>query len=254
MTLSIQTRVPKPPRILLYGPQKIGKSTFGANAPNPIFIQTEDGLDNIQADAYPLAPDYPTVMKYITELCTQEYKYETLVVDSADWLEPMIWAQVAKENGKRQIEDIGYGKGYMMALDVWREYIAALNFLREEKNMMIVQIAHSEIKRFENPETDGYDRYNIKLHKGAAALLAEHSEIILFANYYVGIKKNKSGFNNETVKAVGSGERILYTEERPSFIAGNRYGLPPEIPFTADGSYWNVLAKHIPYFNQTERT
>ncbi len=245
--LNIEKRKPKPPRILIYGPQKIGKSTFGAAAPNPIFLPTEDGLDNLSADSFPLARDWATVMNNLTELCTKDHSYQTLVVDSVDWLERLVWDQVAKENGKKQIEDIGYGKGYLMAIDLWREYLEALDYLRSEKNMLIIQIAHSEIKRFENPETDGYDRYVIKLHKNAASVLMEYAEIILFANYYVGVKKSKNGFS-ETSKAVGSGERILYTEERPAFIAGNRYDLPTEIPFDKNGEYWNVIAQHVPFF------
>ena len=254
MTLSLETKTHKPPRILLYGPQKIGKSTFGANADRPVFIQTEDGLDGLDVPAYPLAQSFQEVMGYLTELATVEHDYRTLVVDSVDWLEPLIWKQVASENGKPNIEGIGYGKGYTMALDLWREYLSALNYLREEKHMTIVQIAHAEIKRFENPETDGYDRYHIKLHKAASALLAEHSEIILFANYFVGIRKEKTGFNKEKAKAIGGEERILYAEERPAFIAGNRYGLPAEIPFTKDGAYWGVIAQTIPFYNQPAQT
>lgn len=252
MTLSLETKKSKPPRILIYGPQKIGKSTFGANADRPVFIQTEDGLDGLNCPAYPLASSYGEVMGYLTELATQEHDFKTVVIDSVDWLEPLIWAQVASENGKKNIEDIGYGKGYMMAIDLWREYLTALNYLREEKEMTIVQIAHAEIKRFENPETDSYDRYHIKLHKAASALLAEHSEIILFANYFVGIRKEKGGFNKEKAKAIGGEERILYAEERPAFIAGNRYGLPAEIPFDKEGSYWGVIAQNVPFYQPAQ--
>ena len=78
----------------------------------------------------------------------------------------------------------------------------------------------------------------------------EESDIILFVNYFVGTTKSKTGFN-ERVRATGSGERILYTEDRPSFIAGNRYNLPDEIPFDKDGGYWGVIAQHVPFYNNT---
>lgn len=254
MTLSLETKVHKPPRILLYGPQKIGKSTFGSMAEAPVFIQTEDGLDGIDVPRFPLASSFQQVMGYITELATARHDRKTLVVDSVDWLEPLIWKQVAEENGKPNIEAIGYGKGYTMALDLWREYISALNYLRDAIGMTIVQIAHAEIKRFDSPDTDSYDRYHIKLHKGASSLLAEHSEIILFANYYVGIKKEDAGFNKKKAKAIGGEERILYTEERPAFIAGNRYGLPSEIPFDRNGACWGVIASHVPFWSSANTT
>jgi len=247
----------KPPRILIYGPQKIGKSSFGSLADSPVFVQAEDGLDNIDANAFPLAKTFQEIMTNLTELATQPHDFKTVVIDSLDWMEPMIWQQVCQEHNVKTIEEVlkGYGKGYVQALNVWREYIDAINYLREEKRMTVVQIAHAHIKRFENPETDAYDRYEIKLHKSASSLVMEHSDIILFANYFVGIKKEDKAMSKEGRKrAVGSGERVLYTEERPSFMAGNRYGLPAEIPFDKEGQYWNVIAQHVPFFNQPAQT
>ncbi len=251
MTLSLQQIKHKPPRILIYGPPKVGKSTFGSLAPNPVFIQTEDGLDAIDAPAFPLCQSFTQVLQYFGELATETHDYKTLVVDSTDWLERLIHAQVAKEKNVKSLEDIGYGKGYLFALDLWRQYIDCLNYLRDEKGMMIIQIAHGHIKRFENPETDSYDRYQIKMHDKASALLMEHSDIILFANHVVGVKKEQEGFSKRA-RAIGSGDRVLFTEERPAFIAGNRFGLPAEITFDKDGSYWSVIAGNIPYFNQTK--
>lgn len=249
MTLSLQKPRAVPPRILIYGPQGIGKSTFISKADTPVLIQTEDGLGNLSIPAYPLARSYGDVMSQLTELATVDHPYKTVAVDSADWLEPLIWKQVAAEAGKKSIEDIGYGKGYVMALDLWREYIEALNYLRDEKNMAVIQTAHAQIKRFENPETESYDRYEIKLHKLASAVLLEHSDIVLFANHYVAVSKESGGFNKDRKRALDTDERILYTQERPSAVAKNRYGLPKEIPFDVEGQYWNVIAQHIPFYN-----
>lgn len=255
MTLSLETKQLKPPRILIYGPQGLGKSTFGSLAPNPVFLQTEDGIDAIDVASFPLAKTFQQVEDYLTELCTQEHEFKTLVVDSLDWLEPLIWGEVMRvrpmdEKGRKvsHIDDYGYGKGYGYAMNIWQRYIDAINYLRNEKGMTIIQTAHAQIKKFENPETDAYDRYEIKLHKGAAARVQEHSDIVIFANYYVGVKKEDKGFGGERKRAIGSGDRILYTEERPSFLAKNRYGLPAEITFDKEGSYWQTLKQHINYF------
>lgn len=259
MTLSLETKQHKPPRILIYGPQGLGKSTFGSKAKKPVFIQTEDGLDAINVPAFPLAKTYADVKQQLTELCNQDHDFETLVIDSLDWLEPLIWQELMQtrptdEKGRqiKSIDDYGYGKGYVYAMDYWNEYIRAVNYLRNERNMMVIQTAHAHVRRFDNPETDAYDRYEIKLHKSAAAKIQEHCDMVLFANYFVGIKKEDVGFNGERKRAIGSGDRIIYTEERPSFLAKNRYGLPPEITFDKGGQYWKTIAEHVPFFNKGE--
>lgn len=251
MTLSLEKRTHKPPRILIYGPPKMGKSTFASLAPAPVFIQTEDGLDAIDVPAFPLAQSFGDVLNAIEQLATQEHDRQTVVMDSADWLERLIHNQVCKEQNVKSLESIGYGKGYVFAIDMWRQYIDATNYLRDNKNMVVINIAHSQIKRFENPETDAYDRYQIKMHDKASALLMENSDVILFVNEQVNITKSQEGFSKR-VRAIGEGERVLYTESRPSFVAGNRFSLPAEIPFDKSGQYWSTIASHIPYFNKGE--
>lgn len=250
--LKLQEKKQHPPRILIYAPPKFGKSTFGSMADSPVFQQTEDGLDAIDCPAFPLATSFKEVMDNLADLATQEHDRRTYVMDSLDWLEPLIWKQVAAQEGKQSIEDIGYGKGYAMALDLWQEYIDATNYLRTERAMTIINIAHAQVKRFENPETDAYDRYEVKMHKLAAAKMVEQSEIVLFGNYFVGIKKEDKAMKKDgRARAIGTGERILYTQERPAFIAGNRYGLPVEIPFDREGQFWNVIAQHVPFYKQS---
>lgn len=262
MTLSLETKEKiLPPRILIYGTEGIGKTSFGCMADRPIFLPTEKGLaGHPEVQRFPIARTFQEVLKYITELATNEHDRKTLVIDSLDWLEPLIWDQVCKENNESSIEKVGggFGKGYGFAIDIWRQYLEALDYLNEDKDMTIIQIAHAQIKRYENPETAAYDRYSIKLQDGknisASGLMLEYSDIVLFANYHVSIIKDEKVFNKERKRAVGADERILFTQERPAYKAKNRYGLPPEIPFDNEGKYWSVLAKHIPYFNQTERT
>ena len=133
-------------------------------------------------------------------------------------------------HGKKSIEEFGYGRGYVEALRLWREYIDILNRLRDEKKMTIIQIAHSQIKRFESPEIEAYDRYELKLHRKASDLILEHSDCCFFANYKFGSVKVKGKGGQTTSKAI-QGERMLYTEAKPAFLAKNRYALPAEMPF-----------------------
>lgn len=249
-----------PPRILVYGVQGIGKTTMLSQAPSPVMIQTEDGEGMIDIPRFPLAKSYEDVMEALWVLLTTDHPYLTVGIDSLDWFEPLVWEQVIKDNpvanksGKivTAIESYDFQKGYKMAMDYWRDYVDLINRLRNEKGMMVIQIAHSAIQTFDGPETGSYDRYNIKLHtnkkgEGASAYLQQHSDCVFFINYKVGITQDKAGFNNTKNRAVGSGSRSIFTQERPAYSAKNRYHLPESIPFDKDGAYWNVLAHHIPF-------
>jgi hypothetical protein len=229
----------RPRRVMLYGIHGIGKSTFGASAPGPIVIQTEDGLGDIDCRRFPLAESYGDVLTALMELYSEPHEYQTVVIDSLDWLERLIWSHVCRDKGKENIEDFGYGKGYTLALDSWREVLDGLNALRNDRQMMVVLIAHAKIERFENPETDSYDRYSPRLHKSAAALVQEWCDEVLFATYRVHTKQTDEGFDRTRNRGIGTGDRIVRTTERPAHMAKNRLGLPDELPldFAAYGQF-----------------
>ena len=235
------------PRILVHGVAGVGKSTFAAGAPDPVFILTEDGLGALDVQHFPLARSFDDVMEALSVLYTDKHGFRTLVIDSIDWLEPLVWRKACKDNGWSSIEDAGYGKGYVAALDIWRQYVDGLDALRNEKGMTIIQIAHTDIKRFDSPEHDPYDRYVIKLHARAAALLQEHSDVVLFANYRISTVKSEVGFNRKVTRGLSSGERVLYTSERPAFLAKNRYGLPDTLPLD-----WQAFAAAMPHTNREQ--
>jgi hypothetical protein len=226
---------------LVHGVAGVGKTTFTAEANHPVFVQTEDGLGTLPVAHFPLSRTFEEVIEALAALYTEDHDFKTLVIDSVDWLEPLIWVKACRNNGWNSIEDAGYGKGYIAALNLWRQYIDGLNALRDDRGMTVIQIAHTDIKRFDSPEHDPYDRYVIKLHARAAALLQEHSDVVLFANYRISTVKADVGFNKKINRALGSGERVLYTAERPAFLAKNRYGLPESLPLD-----WTAFAQAMP--------
>lgn len=115
-----------------------------------------------------------------------------------------------------------------------------MNALRKKRGMGVIMIAHSQIKRFEDPTSEGYDRYEIKLHRKAADLCMEHCDLIAFATYKTATKQVEGRFGSKSTRAVGTGERVLRTQERPSFIAKSRYPIPDELPLD-----WNALLTAI---------
>ncbi len=232
-------REQRPPRIMIYGSEGVGKSTYGANAPNAIFIQTEDGLGEINCSKFPLATSLSEVIAQLTALRDEEHNFQSVVIDSIDWLERIIFDEVCREYGGRSIEKVdgGYGKGYTHALTHWRIIISLLDSLRDKRNMLIILVAHAKIERFEDPENAAYDRYTPRLHKHATSLITEWVDAVLFANKRLRVSKDSDRAVATPIGADG-GERILRTVGSPACVAKNRYGLPSEIPLS-----WQAFIK-----------
>ena len=229
-----------PRRVLLYGVQGIGKTTWGASAPNAIILPTEEGSNDIDCAALPLVTSFEQAIAALSELYSEQHNYQTLVVDSLDWLETLIWAKVCRAKCVSSIEECGYGKGYVFALEYWRQFLDGLGALREARGMSIILIAHAKIEKFQNPETDDYDRYMPRLHKAAAHVLQEWCDEVLFATYKVYVKNSEQGFGRTVAKGVGGTDRIIRTTERPAAMAKNRLNLPDELPLI-----WDAYAQYL---------
>lgn len=235
---SLQKNSPKAPRVVIYGDAGTGKTTFGACAPSPVFLQTEDGLGNLDATAFPLATSFEDVMAALQSLYTEEHQFKTLVVDSLDWLEPLVWQQVCATHKVASIEAMPYGKGYVEALAVWRQFFDGITALRDARNMTVVMTAHSQVVRVEDPTLPAYDRHGLKLHKRAAALAEEFADVILYAAIQTNTVTEDAGFNGKRVRATSTGERIMHTVGQPAFLAKSRYSLPTPLPLT-----WGAFAQ-----------
>lgn len=236
----------KPPRIVIYGRGKMGKTTLAAEFPNPIFIQTEEGEGNNEITTFSDEPfkKYGQVEEAIELLYMQDHGFKTVVIDSLTQLEPIVWAQTCAKNNWQSIEDPGYGKGYVEADVVWRHLLDGLDALRS-KGMTVVMIAHEQVETFSDPEREDYSRYKMRLHKRAEALVRERVDVVGFLNMAVSTEKQKKGFGSETVKAKGSGQRQLNLAPRPTFEAGNRFDMPEKILINP-GQGYAALASHLP--------
>ena len=230
-------------KMLVYGVQGIGKNTFAATFAKPVLLQIEDGSAALDIPAFPLVKDFQGVIDIIQAL-HGDHDYKTLVVDTLDWLEPLLWDACCKHHGKESVEAFGYGKGYVEVDRWWRHVMNGLDSLRHSKGMDVVALAHSEIKNISPPDTDPYDCYQIKMQKRAFGLWQEWADMVLFLNYKVNIHKVKSGINDERVRGVGTGDRMIYTTERPAWKAKSRWPMPEEI-FIGKDKTWGSFHKHL---------
>lgn len=221
-----------PPRLFLYGPHGIGKTTFAACAPSPFILQLEDGEGQLSVPRHLVRDGWDEVTQVLGALAENEHDFISLGIDSIDWLEPVVWKETCRRNGWKDIESPGFGKGYIAADEVWQDFFHTLSYLRTQKNMQVILLGHSEIKTFNDPEMEPYDRYQPKLQKRACALVQEWADAVLFANYKSHVVSTDGSFGKKTTRGIGSGKRVMYTEERPSHYAKNRYALPFELPLS----------------------
>jgi len=232
-------KIKSPHLILIYGTDGVGKSTFASEAPAPIFIGSEDGTKNMDVARFPQPVTLTDLLAQISELTSKKHEYKTLVIDSVDWIEPIIWDYVCKQEGVKSLEKVGggYGKGYVEAQLIWRNVVQCLQSLQEHTGMNVVMVGHSHVKPFHDPEANvSYDRYMIKMNDKASSILREFVDVVLFANFEV---ITKEGTNTKT-KAYGDGTRVVYTERRPAFDAKNRLGLPFKLPLS-----WEAFEKAV---------
>jgi hypothetical protein len=236
-------RHPRPPKIVVYGGPKVGKSTFGAGIPGAVFVQTEEGLDALDVHAFPLAQSFDAVLKSLRALAKEEHEYKALVLDSLDWLEPLVWDHVCRQHSVASIEEVGggYGKGYIEAVKVWRQFLEAMDYLRDNRGMTVVLIAHDEIRKFEPVDSEAYDYAALKLHKRAAAVVEEWADIIGYAKIKTLIRTQDKGFGQSHARAIAPGDvRELHVGQNPAYVSGNRYGLPDILPLE-----WAELSKAL---------
>jgi hypothetical protein len=226
----------RPHFVGLYGPGGVGKSTFAAAAPSPIFLGTDDGFATLDVASLPVASTWGEINSQIDTLLTEKHEFETAVIDTINGLEPLLWSHLCREARCNSIEEIdgGFGKGYVRAYESWVEFWKKLKRLRQKMN--VVALGHTKVKAVDDVmEGERYDRYLLKMHDEAARLFHETVDCMFFANFQVDFRKEKGA---KKAKAFGSGKRVMFTEERPWFLAKSRFDLPFEMELS-----WEEFSK-----------
>jgi hypothetical protein len=220
--------ITRPPKLLIYGTHGVGKTTTAAQFPGAMVLRAEDGVAGLNVPVSPVVSTYTEAVGCLSDLFSMPPG--TLVVDSIDALESMVWAETCNRLGVASIEAPGYGKGYTEADLVWLELRRGLTLLNEA-GWLIILIAHAQIVQFDDPATESYSRHVIKLHKRARALWSEWVDVIGFAHWENTVQSRKG--DDKKVRATGTGRRAIALQESPAYDAKNRYGMPPILPLDA---------------------
>ena len=230
----IKGKIPGAKKVVVYGPEGIGKSTIASMFPDPLFIDTEGSTKDMDVTRTPMPSSWMMLMELVMEVRRTPGLCRTLVIDTADWAEMLCITQICDKNHKSSIEDFGYGKGYTF---VQEEFGRLLNLLEEvvRTGVNVVLTAHAKMRKFEQPDELGaYDRWEMKLTKQTAPMVKEWADMVLFCNYKTFVVNvDGQGAQKGKNKAQG-GKRVMYTTHHSCWDAKNRYGLPDEVPFGYD--------------------
>lgn len=245
---------PRPRKLVIYGGEGLGKTTFAARCPfGPVvFLCTEDGAQDVRPAVKQITfggkriiDSESELLEAISLLVNNDHGFGCVVLDSAEAAEAMIQKTVAATANKESLAEIGFGKGHAAAANKFTQLLAGFDAL-VAKGMFVIIIAHSTIEKAQNPSGDAYDYYTPRLDKRTSPILREWADEIFYLSPKVYTTTVDEGFGKKTAKAHGVGERVIYTTERPTYAAKNRLNLPDEIPFPKDASVpWGIYSAAI---------
>lgn len=232
-------KVHKAQKIVLYGVEGIGKTTFAAQFPDALFIDTEGSTYAYDVARIEPAPGNWTMLMEYVEQAIAEKPCKTLVIDTADWAEILCTEQLCYKNKWASIDAPGYGAGYTALKDEFSRLLTRLTYL-SYIGINVVLTAHAATRKFERPdEAQAYDRWELKLQKKTAALVKEWADAILFVNYKTIVEAVDAGMGQTKGKARGN-KRVMYVSHDACWDAKNRWGLDGEQEFD-----YSVIAPFI---------
>lgn len=238
----VSGRLARPQRVVIYGVDGIGKSSFAAASPRPIFISAEDGTAHLDVTRFPNPESWQDILDAIGVLYHENHDFQTLVIDSADWAEQIARDAVCIENNVPSVESIPYGKGWVFSQEKFIQLLRGLDALYAQ-GMNVIVVAHAQVKAFNDPEHEAYDRYSLKLDKRAEPLFREWADYVLFANWDTRVEQKTDAKGKPLMgvegraKAKSFGKRLLFTQRSAAFDAKRRFNIPDRLNLDW-GEFW----------------
>ncbi len=225
-----------PVRLVVYGPAGVGKSSFAAGAPSPIFFDFEGRTNHL--DVARVRPQsWDEVLAGLREVYVSG-QYRTVVIDTLDHMEPLIHAHVCKLNGWENIEDPGFGKGYLPAIAEWAKFLGACDKLAADKGINVILLAHSQLSTYKNPAGDDFNVHSLKLKGGAKTsasdFVREKVDLVGFAHFEDFSKKENPKDKLAKAKAITTGDRVLTFKHHPAFETKKGVPMADEIKLSWD--------------------
>ena len=170
-----------PPRILFHGAEGVGKTTIASKFPAPIFLQTEDGCPSgLEINSFGLIDNLRICAPAMGALASEQHPFRPVVTDSLDATQELIWHDASRSQGWSSIESPGYGKGYVIVNSWWNDILKGFDFLRRERGMIVLLLAHCAIETINDPRAASYTSYQLRLHKRARGLVQDWGDVIGF--------------------------------------------------------------------------
>lgn len=232
-------------KVLVYGVAGVGKTTFASEFPKPLFLDLDRGsekLDVERVEGLQEWPDFVSTLREIAETLVrgEDFPYQTVVIDTADKAAEMCSRYICNRDGKKNIEDYGYGKGYgFLAASFSTDFLVWTQAI-VDAGVNVVIIGHSMQRQAVNPDTaEAYDHWELKLPgknaNSIGALVKEWADMVLFAYQTTDV------INKDGKKVARNLRRMMRTQTSPFADAKTRFDLPEVLPFS-----YEEIKKYIP--------
>lgn len=243
-------KVKKPKIVGVCGDPGTGKSTFASQFPAPIFIQCEEGSNELDTSRGPVIRTYGDFTNAIKELINDPHDFRTLVIDTADALELIMFEHICSsdkgDGSSMETARGGFQKAYKELLHTfWPHILRGLHRLRDERGMGTVIIAHSADREVIPPDGEKYLQAGPKLWQSKNGQDSVPDLLVGACDawgHFNAVVRTVDSADKKRKIGKGGTELVQHWYPHASHVAKNRFGIKEPIPFDETNGFANFLA------------